>query len=320
MASIALLAAICVRLGLLLSYSKYLWSYNYLLSGLDAVQFLAALLCCISSLSLPRRPSLSEKDHAVDGQYTVSALGRYTFAWAGKVLFLARSKKTLDLLDLPKLHFKARSAYLQAYFDSMKKRDRLWRAIIATHGREIIFQTLYTIFQSAAQFAPQLAMYWLLKSIEQRSKGAPSSKAAWGLVFALGSSVILASWAQAWNHWIAWARLGQPVRSELSAMIFTKATRRKDVKGVGKPKCVSAIENLTGTTATEANSPSGHKPVEPDPNTGIDPVQGAIDKVGDADGDEIQKSRQSTINLVVSPSYFSPFKNPLAKQRCDSRA
>lgn len=271
------------------------------MSGLDAVQFLATLFCCISSLSLPRRPSLFDKGHPVDGQYTTSALGRYTFAWAGRILFLAKSKKTLDLLDLPKLQFRARSAYLNAYFDSMKKRDKLWRAIILTHVHEIIFQTFYAIGHSAAQFVPQLAMYWLLKTIEQRSSDTPSSKAAWGLVFALGSSVILASWGQAWNHWIAWARLSQPVRSELSAMIFTKATRRKDVKGVGKAKIISTVESLSGTTATELNSPSGKNPTEPDPIAGIDPVQGAIDRVGDTDGDDIQKSRQSTINLVVSP-------------------
>lgn len=309
MGSIAILAAICVRLGLLLSYSKYLWTYNHLLSGLDAVQFLAAIISCISCLSVPRRPSLSEKEHAVDGQYTDSALSRYTFAWAGRMLFLARRKKTLDLLDLPKLHFKARSSYLQAYFDSMKKRDKLWRAIIMTHGGEIIFQTFYATFHSAAQFVPQLAMYWLLKSIEQRSKGAPT-KAAWGLVFALGSSVIIASWGQAWNHWIAWARLGQPVRSELSAMIFTKATRRKDVKDVGKAKTLSPMVNLTGTTATEANSPSGHNPTEPDPITGIDPVQGIIFKVGDEGEDDTQKSRQSTINLVVSLIILTELSKP----------
>ncbi|KAK4690898.1 hypothetical protein P7C71_g5992, partial [Lecanoromycetidae sp. Uapishka_2] len=81
-------------------------------------------------------------------------------------------------------------------------------------------------------------------------------------------------------------------------MIFTKATKRKDVKGVGKAKATGAVVDLTGTTATEANSPSGHKSTDPDPIAAIDPVQGAIEKAGDEGADDIQKSRQSTINLV----------------------
>lgn len=229
--AIVILAAMCVRLGLLLSPSKSLWSYNDLLSGLDAVQTIATIFCCVSSLSLPRRPALSYGIHLVDGQYTTSALGRYTFEWAGIILALAKSKRTLDLLDLPKLHFRGRASYLSGHFGSMKKQDKLWRAITINHGGEIIFQIFYAMLYSAGQFVPQLAMYWLLKTIEQRSEEEPIAKAAWGLVFALGSSVILASWAQAWAHWMLWARLAQPVRSELSAMIFTKATRRKDVKG-----------------------------------------------------------------------------------------
>ena len=254
---------------------------------------------------MPRRPLLFDKDHQIDGQYTTSAIGRYTFAWASRVLFLASSKKTLDLLDLPKLHFTARSVYLQAYFDSIRQRSKLWKTIIGVHSGAIIYITCYAIFQSVAQFTPQLAMYWLLKSIEQRTRGTPSSKGAWGLVFSLGSGVILAAWVQAWNHWIIYEKLSQPIRSELPAMIFTKAARRKDVKGVGKSKATIAAVNLTGTTATEANSPSGQKAIEPDPIAGVDPVQGAIDLVGDTGEDDIQKSRQSTINLVVSSIYLA---------------
>ena len=297
-ASIAIFAALCVRYGAILSDSD-LEVYSIFVA-LDAVQIVAAVISCISSLSFPRRPSVFERDHTVEGQYTVSALSRYTFGWAGKMLALARNKKTLDLTDLPKLHFKARSAYLEGDFESRKKTSSLWKGLIIAHYAEIIFQSIYAIVQSAAQFAPQLAMYWLLKTIERRSNGAQTAKVAWVFVLALGLSIIFASWGQAWNHFIAYARLGQPVRSELSAMIFSKVTRRKDVKGVQKAKISADLPTTPATVPVEANGSSPLNATDSNPVAAIDPARGVKGKAETGDEEDIQKTRQSTINLVVS--------------------
>ena len=297
-ASIAIFAALCVRYGAILSYSD-LEVYSIFVA-LDAAQIVAAVISCISSLSLPRRPSVFERDHTVEGQYTVSALSRYTFGWAGKMLALARNKKTLDLTDLPKLHFKARSAYLEGDFESRKKRGSLWKGLVIAHYAEIIFQSSYAIVQSAAQFAPQLAMYWLLKTIERRSNGAQTAKVAWVFVLALGLSIIFASWGQAWAHFIAYARLGQPVRSELSAMIFSKVTRRKDVKGVRKAKISADLPTTPATVPVEVNGSSPLNATDSNPVAAIDPARGVKGKAETGDEEDIQKTRQSTINLVVS--------------------
>lgn len=192
-ACLLLAASVCVRLVVLLFYTSHPQSYNALML-VDTLEILAALGSLIACLSIRRRPSVSEGNHVVDGQYTVSAFSSYTFGFAGKILSLARNKKSLDLVDLPQLHLWGRSAYLLHRFGGMTtKTDRLWKSVIFTHWPELIFQTGWAIIQSILQFAPQLAMYQLLKLLEQRSQGAAVNQKAWGLVVALGASIILAS-------------------------------------------------------------------------------------------------------------------------------
>ena len=294
--SIAIFIALCVRCWVSLSNTTDIKVYNILV----VVQIVAAILCCVSSLLLPRRPFIVDGDRLVDGQYTVSALGRYTFSWAERILALARHKKTLDLEDLSRLHFRARSAHLQKDFESKKKRDHLWRGLIIAHYAEILFQFIYAVVQSAAQFVPQISMYLLLRTIERRPKGTPTSTTAWILVITLGLSIIFASWAQAWVHFIGYARLGQPVRTELSAMIFVKATRRKDVKGVQKAKDSAVLGDSSNTIPAGPHGPIPQTTIEQSPETGLDPALTRDVQTPDSAEEDIQKTRQNTINLVVS--------------------
>ena len=289
---------------ILLSYSSSLRSYDTLVV-LDVLQVCAAVTCSLACLSLPRRPVVEEGGIPVDGQYTVSAFGRYSFTWAGTTLRLARNKKTLNLDDLPKLHVEGRSAYLQEYFKTLKTRDQLWKTLVFAHLPELLFQTVYTTLQSAAQFLPQLVMYQLLKRLEVRTNGDSADQATWGLVVALGLAIILSGWCQCWLYWIVWARLGQPIRTELSAMIFSKATRRKDVKDMQKSK------QATNMNASERTSISTTLPGANDQNTSeihptLGPITGKVEEVKEEDTSEedIQKSRQSTINLVVKSAPF----------------
>lgn len=106
----------------------------------------------------------------------------------------------------------------------------------------------------------------------------------------------IVQWVEAWEHWICWARLGQPMRAELSAMIFSKSLRRKDVKGVRNPKTPEIIS--LQETAVSGNE--SEERTETDPLIGnVTPPASAFDTTNKDEGD-CQKSQQSTINLVVS--------------------
>ena len=296
MSSIAILIALCVRCWIFLSDTNDIKVYDILV----VVQVVAAILCCVSSLLMPRRPFVVDVGQLVDGQYTVSALGRYTFSWAGRILALARHKKTLDSEDLSKLHFRARSTHLQKDFESKRKRTHLWKGLIAAHYAEILFQSFFAVAQSTTQFVPQISMYLLLTTIERRPKGTPTPKTAYVFVVTLGLSIIFASWGQAWAHFIAYARLGQPVRTELSAMIFVKATRRKDVKDVQRSRSLTALSDSYTAIPAEQQSPIPQTTIEQSSETGLNPALTLDVVTPDRAEEDIQKTRQSTINLVVS--------------------
>ena len=283
-------AALCVSIvageGLRLRKTSDLREFN-LLSVLDAIQLLAGLSSFLSCLGLPRRPSLVFNGRAVDGQYTVSAFRRYTFAWAEEVLKLARSNRPLDIETIPKLHLRARSIYLEGHFRGMKKeKEHLLKTLLLAHAPALIFQTLFAIGSSILQFAPQLVMFALLKLLEQRADIPGFTRAAWVLVLALGLAILASAWTESWTFWMFISRLGIPVRSELSAMVFSKAMRRKDVKAVRTQK-------------EQISEGASHLPA--------DTVEASLPMKSaslDASEEGLQKSRQGTINLVVSPPFY----------------
>lgn len=229
----------------------------------SVIQLFAALISLLSCLSFPRRPSVSYKGQTIDKQYTVSALNQWTWTWAGEYLALARVNG-LSLEDVPKLHLRVRSSYLHAYFSAMKQKPQLWSTLVISHHWEILVQSLISIAQGVVQFGPQLAMYKLLELLERHGDASGLAQ-AWAWVFALGFLSLLASWAETWVHWIVLARLGSPIRTELSALIFGKAMRRKDVKSVRISKKSDGVVPNEAITADE----------------------------------DVQKSRQSIINLVA---------------------
>ena len=297
-----LTASLCTRVVIHFSFLSSSSSSDAFVV-LEVLQICGAVICFLACLSLPRRPAVEDGGTRIDGQYTGSAFDRYSFTWAGPTLVLARKKKTLGLDDLPKLHVEGRSAYLQEYLKTLKNRDHLWKILVFAHFPEILFQTIFATLESATQFLPQLVMYQLLKRLESRVRGDSPEKTTWGLVVALGLAMIVSSWSRNWLFWIVWARLGQPIRTELSVMIFGKATRRKDVKGMQKSKQATIVDAVNATNIPTAVPESDdQKTTEPHPILGSSPGQAEDVKAEDVLEEDVQKNRQSTINLVVRPA------------------
>lgn len=226
---------------------------------------------------------------SIDGEFTVSTLSRWTFAWADEILTFAKRNHGLDMVHLPRLHLRIRSEYLEKSFNRKKRSNVLWRELLRVHWLEGIGQSLLAMSQGIIQFTPQLAMYKLLELLEQRSADAAIANEAWIWVAGLGVSIIVTAWVDAFMLWVVWARMGSPIRTELSALIFSKSTRRKDVKGHQR---VATKENSGANGATEpAATGSGfQQTAQPE-----GPIPKLLD---DEEDEEVQKSRQSVINLI----------------------
>lgn len=256
---------------------------------LTLVQLGVALFSLVAFLSLQRRPAVFSNGQPVDAEFTVSALGRYSFSWSGPILKYARNNKGLDFDNLPRVSQYMRSNFLQESFSEQKSKSRLWKQVFYYYRGAFLQQFLLVLTISVTQFGPQFAMFKLLKLLEQRAEGAQVAMVAWVWVFGLGFFMLGTSLFESWLFWIVWARLGLPIRSMLSILVFMKSTRRKDVKGVQKAN-VEAAEAGKTSDGPAVNDAAGHK--------GEDTAPGAKKDDENDDDESMQKSRQSTINLV----------------------
>ena len=256
---------------------------------LTLVQLGLALFSLVSLLSLQRRPAVFDDGQPVDGEFTVSAFARYSFSWGGPILKFARKNKGLGFDDLPRVSQYMRSNFLQKTFNEQKSKGRLWKQVFSYYRWAFLQQFLLILTISVTQFGPQFAMFNLLKLLEQRTEGAQVAAVAWAWVFGLGFFMLGTSLFESWLFWIVWSRLGLPIRSMLSILVFMKSTRRKDVKGVQKAS-VEAAEAAKKSSEPVVNDSSGHK--------GEDTAPGAKKDDEDDEDESMQKSRQSTINLV----------------------
>ncbi|KAF8846826.1 P-loop containing nucleoside triphosphate hydrolase protein [Acephala macrosclerotiorum] len=253
--------------------------------ALRITQLVFTICTGFADVSLPRRPEVQFGGVPVDRMSTGSALVRYSFAWCEHLLVLAGKKKTLDLNDLPKMDHYTRSKDLSEAWLRMKHSGKLWISVFLTHKRAFVTQWVLTLIQAFGTFAPQFVLLHILRILEKRQAAMAVSSEAWIWVVALGLSTILSSWIDDWLFWISWSEIAIPVRSQLSALIFQKAMRRKDVRGTaksGKKAGVNAAETIADP-ALLAESAAPDKPeVEEE----------------DEEDDASEKSKQSTVNLI----------------------
>ncbi|KAK2766653.1 hypothetical protein FQN54_005965 [Arachnomyces sp. PD_36] len=230
-------------------------------------------------LLLPRRPDVFRNGKPVDQQYTVSFLSRITFMWANPLLNFAARNKQLSVDDLPEIDHLTRSKYLRETFEErIKTSRRVWKTIVMAHLPSLIVQSILVTVSSFLNFAPQLALLGILRELESRSQGSWVPSRAWTWVFGLGGSMFLQAIIEGWVFWIVFSKLATPVQEQLSAVIFSKAMRRKDVRGTSK----------AGEDEGDTDPPSS----ETEPATKNDDEE----EVGDPN---LQKTHQSTLNLVA---------------------
>ncbi len=100
-------------------------------------------------------------------------------------------------------------------------------------------------------------------------------------------------------------------------MIFSKCLRRKDVKDAGRAKAKSSEELCLPETIIKTNDPGDE--TQTDPLLDTEAPQAPKASATDSGDEDFQKSRQSTINLVVSAVFFHEARN-MTYHRFECRA
>lgn len=253
---------------------------------LEAVQIILAFGLVLTYGLVPRRPDVFRGEQVVDRQYTVSILSRATFAWPSPILRFARKNKGLEIEHLPELDYSIRSETLQYNYERMGKKDKLWKSLLSSHKSAFLAQGILVTITSLTNFLPQIALFFILRALEDRDHGRNATSRLWMCVLGLGVSIVISSWLESWLFFVCYSRIGQPVFQQLAAVIFGKSMARKDVKGTSS--------KLPATMNGDASEPTDTLPTNQ--------VTGSTAR-SDDDVDEEQKTRQSTINLVGVDSY-----------------
>jgi ABC-type multidrug transport system fused ATPase/permease subunit len=108
-------------------------------------------------------------------------------------------------------------------------------------------------------------------------------------------AIIAQSWVETYILWLSWAEVCIPIRAQLSALIFQKAMRRKDVKEAGKKQATPA------STEPTVAGPAGQSCSTEQPEADEDDVDEA---------EQLKQSKQSTVNLIgVDAKRLSDFAN-----------
>ncbi|KAF3483947.1 multidrug resistance-associated protein 13 [Arthroderma uncinatum] len=189
----------------------------------------------LGMFSLPRRPDVYKDGKLVDQQFTRTLFGRVSFIWAGPLLQFAIKNRRLEVDDLPALDHATRSRTLREVFDKARKKgEKLWRTLIRIYAFPLMSQAFLVTCSASLSFVPQYCLLKILRSLEQRGTNLWDPVEAWIWVFALGGSTLLASTIESWLFWLSQYQLGIPVYEQLSAVVFAKSMRRKDVKGAQK--------------------------------------------------------------------------------------
>lgn len=265
-----------------------LLSHHPVQFALRIVEIVSVVSFGVSSLCIPRRPEVFDDDgKPIDGMFTASALSRFTWGWPLHLLKMAGKRNQLDLEDLPRPDHYTRAADLSADWKRRASKQPLWLAVTLAHRVAITKQWILTLCTSFLNFGPQWVILKLLRILETRSDRESYKLDVWIWVVWLGVIVIAQAWVESHVFWISWSDLSIPVRGQLSALIFEKSMRKKDVKGTGKSS------NKTVGGQAESAEPTIAGPAGESTATDKPEVPEEEDE-----SEAIKKSKQGTVNLI----------------------
>ncbi|KAI0473842.1 P-loop containing nucleoside triphosphate hydrolase protein [Xylariaceae sp. FL0804] len=252
--------------------------------ALRAVEVATIIGLAIASLSIPRRPDVFYDGKLVDRMYTSSAWSRLNWEWPSNVIGLAKTKENLDLTDLPRPDHFTRAQDTATDWERRGFTGPLWISIISAHKWSFAMQWFLTLMTAFLNFAPQWVVLQLLHLLERRRGHERLGYDAWAWAIWLMVAIIAQSWVESQLFWMSWAKISIPIRAQLSALIFRKSMRRKDVKEADKKKSeevASAVPTTTGPVGEASNSDRPE-----------------ADEAEEDDAEVIKKSKQSTVNLI----------------------
>lgn len=243
---------------------------------LRVVDAVVLILFLLSSISLPRRPEVFYKGEKVDNEWSTTVLSRYTWSWASDLLETARRKGDLDPKDIPRPDHTIRVESLVESWNKANYEGSLLQSLLRAYGGRLVLQWVVIVLRCVIGVGPFWTMLRLVQALEDRDAGLGAPRELWGLVILMGFFTLFEQWVDGWIMWFSITKLFAPMRGQLSALIFEKSLRRKNVKNAEK----TADDEASGETKDGTKD------------------KAAQAETKDEEDDSVLKSKQAIVNLV----------------------
>lgn len=241
----------------------------------------SAGLLALASTLIPRRPDVFYNGEKIDSNFSVGALSRFTWGWGRTILDLGGQKGDLKQADVPRPPSYARSKSLVESWESFKFGAGLLRNLFHVYGWRFAIQWTGTLFRVAVGTVPYLILYTLIQKLETTPGEERHFADFWIYVVGLGLCGITEQWLDGYLNWYAIVGMGIPMSAQLSALVFEKSLRRKNVKTAEKNRD-------TDEDAKKDDDDNKDNKDDKDKKDGKD----------DKSDETVLRSRQAIVNLV----------------------
>ncbi|KAI8713732.1 hypothetical protein NCS52_01218600 [Fusarium sp. LHS14.1] len=206
--------------------------YKDLASLLSVISTIMAVALWLSCSLLPRRPDVFYENRKVDGQWTVSTLSRYTWAWVQPLLRHASLHNDINLEDVPQPDSRMRSKALKSEWDRVDRTSySLIKSLFSAYKGKLTILWAVTLVRCAVSIGPFWFMLRTLNILEHQAVGSHNMELM-ALILGMSITNLLDSWMEGWSYWFSLSDLSLPVRTQMSGLIFDKALRRKNIRSV----------------------------------------------------------------------------------------
>ncbi|KAG0652941.1 ATP-dependent bile acid permease [Hyphodiscus hymeniophilus] len=198
----------------------------------SVTQVVAVFTIATAIFLIERRPDVYRPDgRVVERQYQSSLWARYTFSWSSEILDLAATK-LIDNDDMPAPDTSFRSNYIKAKFReiSLKPTLKLWALLLWTFWYPLAWQWSLIAISTLFDVAPQFAMLKLLQFLEARQGFDAIDPQAWLWVAAMFAVTVGSTIIDHRIFWLMMCDIAIPMRSILTALIFEKMMKLKNIK------------------------------------------------------------------------------------------
>ncbi|KAF4125093.1 ABC-type multidrug transport system, ATPase and permease component [Geosmithia morbida] len=302
MSSVVLLSVLILQAFTVSAADKAHRCRNDAVLGLRLTNIAMAVVILFASVLIPRRPHVFFRDALVDPQRTSSLLNRFTWTWTGPILDLAAKKGDLESKDIPQPDHTIRTENVMADWKAYNFKGKLIWSILYAYRWRFATQWTVTVSKCILGVGPFWVMRKLINILQERGGGGSPPYTLWVLVISLGLLGLIEQWMDGWIQYYSTAMIAQPLRAQLSALVYEKSLRRKNVKSADKPKTTEKIPGGQAGDSQEASNSAAHGADSGDGSNRSTAIKDkANDEKDESASDEdssVLKSRQAIVNLV----------------------